>query len=100
MDYTIPSRVCRLDFSGTSDQLAHFLGVFDPSSPNVPSIRLQIALYENLEPRERFARLLSSSFPKFSKLNIGNFLPSPSSPIFATSKLTSLKLFLPYGVEG
>ena len=97
MDPAIPGRIRQLDFSGTSDQLAHFLGVFDSSPPsNVLSIRLQIVHYNDLEPRERFARFLSSSFPKLSELNIGNFLPSPSSPIFTTSKLTSLKLFLPY----
>ena len=97
MDPAIPGRIRQLDFSGTSDQLAHFLGAFDSSPPsNVLSIRLQIVHYNDLELREKFARFLSSSFPKLSELNIGNFLPSPSSPIFTTSKLTSLKLFLPY----
>lgn len=101
IDPTIPRRVQQLDFSGTSDQLAHFLGVFDSSPPsNVSSIRLQIDRYDDREPRERFSHLLSSPFPKLSEINIGNFLPSPSSPIFTTSKLTSLKLFLPYGKEG
>jgi len=97
MDCTIPRRTRHLDFNGTSDQLARFLGAFDSGPPsNVSSIRLQLVFYDGLEPQEKFARLLSSPFPKLSKLNIGNFLPSHSSPIFTTSKLTSLKLFLPY----
>jgi len=101
MDPTIARRTRQLDFCGNGNQLAHFLGVFDSSPPsNVSSVRLQIASYDDREPRENFARFLSSSFPKLSKLNIANFLPSPSSPIFTTSKLTSLKLFLPYEIKG
>jgi len=101
MDPTIPSRTHQLDFSGTSGQLAHFLGIFDSSPPsNASSIRLQLFPYDGLGPREHFARLLSSPFPKLSKLNVGNFLPDPSSSIYTTSKLTSLKLFLPYGENG
>ena len=101
MDPAIPRRTHRLDFSGTSDQLAHFLGIFDSGPPSgASSIRLQITEYDDREPREKFARLLSSPFSKLSKLNVGNFLPDPSSPIFTTSKLTSLKLFLPYHVKG
>jgi len=101
MDPTIPRRVHQLDFSGTNNQLAHFLGVFDPNPPsNVSSIQLQIDRYDDREPRGHFSRLLSSPFPKLSKLNIGNFLPSPSSPIFTTSNLTSLILFIPYGEKG
>ena len=98
MDPAVPSRTHHIDFSGTSDQLAHFLGVFvyTPLS-KVSSIRLQIVKYDDREPREHFSRFLSSPFPKLSKLNVGNFPPDPSSPIFRTSKLTSLKLFLPYG---
>ena len=100
MDPTIPRRTQRLDFSGTSDQLAHFFGAFDPSLPsNALSIRLQIHMpwWGN---RKKLASLLPSSFPKLSKLNVGNFLPKSSSPIFTTSKLTSLKLFLPYAIKG
>ena len=104
MDPTIPGRTCHLDFSGTSDQLAHFLGVFDSSPPsNLLSFRLQFVHYDELEPREKISRLLSSPFPKLTKLNFGsfgNFLPDPSSSIYTTSKLTSLKLFLPYGGNG
>ena len=101
MDPAISKRIRQLDFSGTSDQLAYFLGAFNSSPPsNVSSIRLQITRHDDREPRERLARLLSASFPKLSTLNIGNFLPDLSSPLFTTSKLTSLKFFLPYEVEG
>ena len=95
MDPKIPSRIRHLDFSGDDDELEDFLWIFDSNPPsNASSIRLQIASYDDYEPEERFARFLSSPFPKLSKLNLGSFLPSPSSPIFTTSKLTSLKLFL------
>lgn len=98
---TIPERVRRFDFIGTSEQLKHLLGVFDPSPPsNASFIRLQISPHDNREPREHLSRLLSSSFPRLSHLDIGNFLPSTSSPILTTSSLTSLKLLLPYGTEG
>ena len=97
----IPRRTRGLDFSGTIDQLTHFLGVFDSNPPsNVSYIRLQINPYDGREPQGRFARLLSLPLPKLSTVNIGNFLPSPSSPIFTTSKLISLKLFLPYQKKG
>ena len=100
-DPTISRRTRQLDFSGTRDQLECFLATFR-SSPhsNVLSIWLQVVKYDGCKPRQHFARLLSSPFPKLSKLNIGNFLPSPSSTIFTTSKLTSLKLFLPYNKKG
>jgi len=101
MDPTIPRRTRQLDFSGTRDQLAHFLSTFSSSPPsNVSSIRLQLRRYDGRKPQADFARLLSSSLPKLSKLNVGNFLPNPSSPIFTSSKLTSLKLFLPYKKKG
>jgi len=97
-DPDIPGRTRQLDFNGFSDQLDHFLGIFDSSPPSdVLSIRLQITQRGDSESRERLDRLLFSSFPKLSKLNAGNFLPKPPSPIFTTSKLTSLKLFVPYG---
>ena len=101
MGPAIPRRTRGLDFSGTSDQLTYFLGVFDSNPPsNVSSIRLQVNPYDKREPQGRLARLLSLSLPKLSTLNIGNFLPNPSSPIFTTSKLISLKLFLPYKKKG
>ena len=101
MDPMIPRRARQLDFSGTRGQLECFLTTFRSSLPsNVSSIRLQIVKYDVRKPRGHFARLLASPFPKLSELNIGNFLPSPSSLIFTTSKLTSLKLFLPYKKKG
>ena len=97
MDPAIPRRIHRLDFIGTSEQLARLLGAFDSSPPtNLSSIRLQISPHDHREPREHLSRFLSLSFPKLSQLDLGDFLPSPSSPILATSSLTSLKLFLPY----
>ena len=100
MDPTIPKRIHQLDFIGTSKQLARFLGAFDSNPPsNVSSIRLHISPYNAHEPRGRLVRFLSSSFHKLSHLDLGNFLPDPSSPIFTTSSLTSLKLFHPYGEE-
>ena len=93
---TTSRRIRQLDFSGTGEQL----GVFHPSSPsNVTSIRLHISPYDHREPPEHLALFLSSPFPGLSRLDLGNFLPDPSSPILTTSSLTSLKLALPYGRE-
>jgi hypothetical protein len=95
MDPAIPRRIRRLDFRGTSEELGHFLGAFDSSPPsNASSIRLQIPPHDDREPREHLTRFLSSPFPKLSHLNLRNFLPNPSSSIFTTSSLTSLKLYL------
>ena len=94
-DPKMPSRIRHLDFSGGDDELEGFLTIFDSNSPsNASSVRLQVAPCNDCRPGERFARLLSSPFPKLSKLNIGGLLPGPSSSVFTTSKLTSLKLFL------
>jgi hypothetical protein len=104
MDPAIPRNIRQLDFSGDSDQLAHFLGAFDSSPPsNASSVRLQIQIppWDDSEPvRGDFTRFLSSSFPKLSILNVGGLLPKPSSAILTTSNLTSLKLFLAYGWKG
>jgi len=98
MDPKIPRRVRRLKFSGTSEQLTQFFGAFDSSpASNVSSIRLQISSYDDHEPEEHLARFLSSSFPKLSQLDLENFLPACSSPIFTTSNFASLKLSLPDG---
>ena len=97
----IPRRTHGVDFSGTGDQLSYFLAAFDSNPPsNLSSIRLQVNPYDERKPQKRLARLLSLPLPKLSTLNIGNFLPNPSSPIFTTSKLISLKLFLPYQKNG
>ena len=98
MDPEIPRRVRRLNFSGTSEQLIQFFGVFGSSpASNVSSIRLKISPYDDCEPKEHLAHFLSSSFPELSQLDLENFLPTCSSPIFTTSSLTSLKLSLPDG---
>ena len=100
MDPAIPERVLGLDLIGTSEQLAHFLGIFDSSPPaNASSIRLKVSPHHNRKPQEQLARFFSSSFPKLTRVNLENFLPSPSSPVFTTSSLTSLKLALPYRTE-
>ena len=100
MDSRIPKRIHHLDFIGNSKQLARFLGAFESNPPsNASSIRLHISPYTVHEPRRRLSNFLSSSFPKLSQLDLGNFLPDPESPIFTTSNLTSLKLFFPDGAE-
>ena len=103
MDPAIPKRARQLDFSGTDDQLVHFLCAFNSSPPsNASSIRLQVPrhLQHRASVQEDCTPFLSSPFPKLSILDLGNFLPDPSYSIFTTSKLTSLKLFLPYGRVG
>ena len=98
MDPEIPRRVRQLNFSGTSEQLTQFFGAFDSSpASNVSFIRLKVSPYDDREPKEHLARFLSSSFPKLSQLDLKNFLPAYSSPIFTTSNLASLKLSLPDG---
>ena len=99
MDPEIPRRVCRLNFSGTSEQLIQFFGVFDSSpASNVSSILLQISSYDDHQPENHLARFLSSSFPKLSQFNLENFLPAYSSPF---SQLpTSLRSNSPFPTEG
>jgi len=76
------------------------LGTFDSSPPsNVSSLRFQITPHNVHEPREPLDRFFSSPFPKLSKLDLENFLPNPSSPVFTTSNLTSLKLSHPFQKE-
>jgi len=92
----IPKRICQLDFDGTSEQLAQLLGAFDLNSSDVSFLRLQISPYDSREPREDLIHFLSSSFPKLSYLALVDFFSDPSSPVFTSSSLTSLKLSLPY----
>lgn len=100
IDPATPERILGLDFIGTSEQLAHFLGIFDSGTPaNASSIRLKILPYDDQEPRERLFRFLSLSFPKLSRVNLENFLPDSSSLILTTSSLTSLKLTAPHEIE-
>jgi len=99
MDPGISKRIHQFDFAGSSEQLSHLLGNFDSDPPsNMSLMRLQIFPYGDPELRGLFARF-PFSFPKLSHLDLGNFLPDSSSPIFTTSSLTSLKLFLPYRKE-
>jgi len=90
---TIP-RIARLDFSGNIEQLMRLLGASGPSpfSLNASSIRFHIIKPDRREQPKCLDHLLSSSFPKLSVFDIDGFLPDPSSPIFTTSYLTSLKL--------
>ena len=102
VDYTIPVRIRTLDFAGTVDHLEDLLEGFGYSHFHFPiasSIRLHVTPYDEQEPKERTRIFFSLSFPKLSKLDLKNFLPDSSSPIFATSNLVSLKLGVPYGAE-
>ena len=65
MDPTIPRRIRRLDFSGTSEQLMEFLGAFNPSpTSNVSSVRLQIFPYDDHEPKRTHRSFPLFVFPK------------------------------------
>jgi hypothetical protein len=66
---------------------------------NASYIRLHITPSNKRGTRGRITNFLSLSFPKLSKLDIENFPPNSSSPIFTTSNLTSLKLCFPYDAE-
>ena len=96
VDPGISKRIRQLNFVGNSQQLTCFLGAFDSNPPsNVSSMQLHIVPYDHREPQGPLARFLSSSFPKLSQLDLWNFLPDSSSPIFTTSCLTLLRLYLP-----
>ena len=98
---TVPRRIRQLDFSGDHEQSVHLLGALDPPS-NASSIRLHITPYQGYGRRSQghLTRFLSSSFQKLSKLDLKNFLPDFSSPIFTTSNLVSLKLEIPHTSAG
>ena len=88
-DPALPGRVRQLYFSGSSEQLGQLIDGFGSSSPiNVSSLRLGITF----RVQGHLACVLPFSFPKLSRLQIGNFQPDSSSPIFTTSNLTSLNL--------
>jgi hypothetical protein len=77
--------------------LEYFLGALNSSSISVTSsIRLRST--QSIDPGEYLTRFLSLSFQKLSNLDIENFLPDSSSPIFTTSNLSSLKLRSPYDI--
>ena len=107
-DPAVPGRIRQLDFSGTSKKSQQFFGAFDYTPSSIASsIRAHIAIpthgagQEDTEQptQAHLARFFSSSFPKLSKLDIENFQPDSSSPVFTTSNLTSLKLSFPYGTQ-
>ena len=92
-DPTIPGRIRTLDFGGTNDQMEDLLSAFGSSrSSNASSIRLHVTPHDGRGPRKHTTAFLSLSFPKLSKLDISNSLPSSSSRIFTTSNLVSLRL--------
>ena len=107
MDPTITSkRIRQLDFSGTNEQLVQLLDAFDSNPPsNASSIRIQIFPFDRRyhrksdDPRGHIARFLSPPFPRLARLDLENILPNPSSPIFTTSNLISLKLSILYARE-
>ena len=90
-------RVHLLDFRGENRHFEHLLSAFDPIPPsNASSIRLKITPYHAKNPEDHLVRFFSLSFPKLSNLDIGNFLPDLSSPVFMASNLTSLKISFPF----
>ena len=99
LDPAIPGRVRELDFSGgTNEALEDLLGAFDSSRPSeASSIRVRITPYDERAGRKHTTDFFSMSFPKLSNLNLENFLPDFSSPVFTTSNLISLKLAIPHG---
>jgi hypothetical protein len=99
-DAALPDRIRLLDFRGEIQHFEHFLNAFDSIPPsNASTIRLRITPYHAKKPEDHLVRFFSHSFPKLSSLDIGNFLPDPSSPVFMTSNLTSLKLSFPFSDE-
>ena len=95
MNPAIPRKIHQLDFAGTQQQLVDFLDAIGSNPPsNAWSIRLQVPPSNYSKLLEHLARFLSSPFPKLSKLDIEDFTPDSTSPIFTTSNLTSLKLSL------
>ena len=95
MDPAVSRRIRQLNFSGIQEELVDLLGAFGSNPlPNASSIRLQITPAHGYdEPPERLTHFLSSPFPELSKLDIRNFIPAFTSPVFTTSNLTSLKLY-------
>ena len=88
-----PKRIRQLDFSGTTHQFECISNALNPRSlSTTSSIRLQILPSSD---GEHLARFSSFPFPKLLKLDVANFLPDPTSSIFVTSNLTSLKLDIP-----
>jgi hypothetical protein len=90
MDTGTPRKIYQLNLSSSHAQLEYVLGALDSGSVSVTSsIRV---VTDSGNSGEGLPRFLSLPFPKLLELEIANFLPDPSSSIFKTSNLTSLKL--------
>ena len=90
MDTRTPRRIRRLNFFGSREDLDHLLSALDSSSVSITSsIRV---VTDCGDKGEHLTRFLSLPFPRLSELNVAELLPGPSSSIFTTSNLTSLKL--------
>ena len=93
MELEPPKRIRQLDFTGTAHQFERTLNVLDSRAVSTTlSIRLRTFRFEE---EERLAHFFSLPFPNLSELDVMTFLPDPTSPIFITSNLTSLKLNIP-----
>ena len=97
LDTKASRRIRRLNFFDSRTQLECLLGALDSTSMSITSSIRVVTDYGN--KGEHLTRFLSLSFPKLSELDIGNFLPDPSSSIFTTSSLTSLEIYLNEDVE-
>ena len=89
-----PKRIRQLDLSGTTDQFECILNALDPRSlSTTSSIRLRVL---GPKDREHLTHFFSFPFPKLSRLDVESSPPDPTSSIFVTSNLTSLKLSIPH----
>jgi len=98
-DTETPRRFRQLSLVGTNKQLKRLVGSLDSSTIlTTSSIRLHGPSREAHpnENGEHLTHFFSLSFPKLSRVEFTNLIPDPSSSIFATSNLTSLKLYLGY----
>jgi len=98
-DTETPRRFRQLSLVGTHEELGRLVGSLDSDSVSVTS---SIWIHDPCEEThsdengEHLTHFFSLPFPKLSKLELTNPMPNPSSSIFATSNLTSLKLYLGY----
>jgi len=94
-DTETPRRFRQLSLVGTHEELGRLVGSLDSDSVSVTS---SIWIHDPCEEAhsdengEHLTHFFSLSFPKLSKLELTNPMPNPSSSIFTTSNLTSLKL--------
>ena len=80
IDPAIPERTLELGCIGTSERLAHFLGIFDFGTPaNALSIRLKTLLRDGQEPQERLVR--SPQSPSIPQCRRSSFSPGRISSI-------------------